>query len=71
MDRQAGTDRGRPLVGATFTAALIGEPVLGQLYFVQEGATICAMSFVALQSVAGGYDTIIADVVDSVRAVTP
>jgi hypothetical protein len=70
-DRQQGTDRGRPFLGVTFTATLVGEPLRGQFYFVQEAGTTCALSVLVKESVASGYGDIIGALVDSVQAVKP
>jgi hypothetical protein len=70
-DCQSSTDRGRPYTGITFTGSLVGSPILEQLYFVQDGPTICAMSILVPQSASTGYDVIIGNLVDSVQAVKP
>ena len=70
-DRQQGTDRGRPYLGVTFTATLIGEPIVGQFYFVEEAGNTCALSVLVKQSAASNYGSIIGSLVDSVQAVKP
>ena len=71
VDRQEGTDRGRPFIGVTFTASLQGEPVVGQFYFVDESGTACSLSVLVKESVASGYGDTIGALVDSVQAVKP
>jgi hypothetical protein len=70
-ERRSGTNRGRPFTGVTFTATLVGQPRLGQFYFVQEGSTTCAISIVVLQSAASGFGDTIDALVASVQAAQP
>lgn len=71
IERQSGTVEGRPYIGVTFTATVEGTPVVGQFYFVEDGATICALSAVVMDSAASQYGDTFASLVDSIRAVKP
>lgn len=44
--RSAGKDRGRDVLGVSFTATVAGQPSAGQFYFLQEGDTVCTITYV-------------------------
>lgn len=71
IDNQSGTDRGRPFTVITFTATSEGQDIVGQFYFVQETANVCALTTAVLKSALSQYTDTIVNIVDSVQAVKP
>jgi hypothetical protein len=63
--------RGRDVVAVDFTGDLQGQPVAGSFVFLQDGSTVCGLTFVSFASAADRYQPALDAMVLSLQAVKP
>ena len=71
VSRVPSQSRGRDAERIDFTGSLAGQAVKGTLYFVQDGSTICSLSFLTFADAEAQYAPALAAMIDSLQAVKP
>jgi hypothetical protein len=71
VSRVPSQSRGRDAERVDFTGSLAGQAVKGTLYFVQDGSTICSLSFLTFADAEAQYAPALAAMIDSLQAVKP
>ncbi len=61
--------RGRDVVAVDFTGDIDGQPVAGSFVFLQDGSTVCGLTFISLASAANRYQTALETMILSLEAV--
>jgi hypothetical protein len=70
-ERGTGLSRGRQFTSVDFEGTSAGQPVVGQFYFVEEGANVCALTVVMEAAAESQYATTVDALAESVQAVRP
>ncbi len=61
--------RGRDVVAVDFTGDLQGQPVAGSFVFLQDGSTVCGLTFISFASAADRYQPALETMILSLEAV--
>ena len=61
--------RGRDVVAVDFTGDIDGQPVAGRFVFLQDGSTVCGLTFISLASAADRHQSALETMILSLEAV--
>ena len=70
-NRTADQIRGRDVLGVDFTGDIEGQPIAGSLIFLQDGSTVCSLTFISFASAADRYQPAREAMILSLEVVKP